>query len=348
MSKVGEGDSRWIVSRRSDGKNVDNWHWTEKDLFPWCQNQFELLFKDVTIPSAKADLKIDKIESVTGSMLVCNRKGKTFYVFDVQLKLDWSGKLHEKNGTEEEVTGKGSIHVEEIANDEDKWKWKVNLENETPVNRTLKEEVHANVGKILDTIINNVLEEMKGNNPIQYQEASAAAASAAAAKSTETLAKPVEQKSKIVQSVTTSSSQDTKPSKPSTKTFTQKLTFEVPPHILYETLLDPNRVAAFTGGPCKVDNKVGSEFFLFDGAVQGTQVELIPSKKIVQKWRFKTWPENHYSTVTFSFDNDGSATLLTLSQKEIPSSDYDRTCDGWDTFFWQRIRGLFGWSYKLK
>ena len=27
MAKEGEGDPRWIVSERADGKNVDGWHW---------------------------------------------------------------------------------------------------------------------------------------------------------------------------------------------------------------------------------------------------------------------------------------------------------------------------------
>jgi len=335
MAKVGEGDTRWIVSRRSDGKNVDNWHWTEKDLFPWCQNQFELLFKDVAVPSTKAELKIDKIESVTGSMVICNRKGKTFYVFDIQLKLEWSGKWKDSSGGEES-TCKGSITVEDIANDEDKWKWRVILENESVQNRLLRDELQSNVGKVLDTIINNVLEEMKGSNPMQYQETQIPS---------ETQAKPAEPKSRLIETPNIATSQETKLS---TKSFTQKISFEVPPHLLYETLMDQNRVSAFTGGSSKVENKVGGEFFLFDGAVQGTQVELSPPNKIVQKWRFKTWPENHYSNVIFVLEGDKSTTLLTLTQKGIPASDYDRTVDGWDTFFWQRIRGLFGWSYKIK
>ena len=27
MAKWGEGDPRWIVEDRTDGKNVNNWHW---------------------------------------------------------------------------------------------------------------------------------------------------------------------------------------------------------------------------------------------------------------------------------------------------------------------------------
>ena len=29
MAKWGEGDPRWIVEERSDGTNVNNWHWLD-------------------------------------------------------------------------------------------------------------------------------------------------------------------------------------------------------------------------------------------------------------------------------------------------------------------------------
>ena len=28
MAKVGEGDERWIVKEREDGKNCNGWHWS--------------------------------------------------------------------------------------------------------------------------------------------------------------------------------------------------------------------------------------------------------------------------------------------------------------------------------
>jgi len=159
MAKVGEGDQRWIVTRRADGKNVDNWHWTEKDLFPWCQTEFETKFINVSVTSSIADLKIEKTESVNGSMIVCNRKGKTIFVFEVLIKLEWTGKASSSDGSE--ISGKGMIIVDNIANDEPKWKVTVRMESETSANRFLKEEMNSKVGPIIDNIVNTVLEDMK-------------------------------------------------------------------------------------------------------------------------------------------------------------------------------------------
>ncbi|KAA3677344.1 uncharacterized protein DEA37_0011307 [Paragonimus westermani] len=35
MAKWGQGDPRWIVEERADAKNVNNWHWTEKNATQW-------------------------------------------------------------------------------------------------------------------------------------------------------------------------------------------------------------------------------------------------------------------------------------------------------------------------
>jgi len=124
--------------------------------------------------------------------------------------------------------------------------------------------------------------------------------------------------------------------------------FDGPIEHIYQTLTDQNGVTAFTLAPAKIDNKPGGEFSILDGAIVGTQVELVPLKKIVQKWRFQNWPENHYSTVTLTFTEERGGTLISLTQTDIPSSDLDRTRNGWERFFWIGLRNTFGWSYKYQ
>ncbi|CAG8439538.1 8536_t:CDS:2 [Diversispora eburnea] len=60
---------------------------------------------------------------------------------------------------------------------------------------------------------------------------------------------------------------------------------------VYETLLDPGRVAAWTRSRPDIFRQIGTSFSLFDGNITGTILELVPNEKIVQKWRLKTWPE---------------------------------------------------------
>lgn len=32
-----DDSDRWIVKERDDGKNVNNWHWSERDLTGWAK-----------------------------------------------------------------------------------------------------------------------------------------------------------------------------------------------------------------------------------------------------------------------------------------------------------------------
>lgn len=336
MAKLGETDSRWIVSHRSDGKNVDNWHWNEKNLFPWAKEKLQSLLKDVEVPTGNPDisLKIESTDSVDGDMIVCNRKGKTLFVFDVTVKLKWKGKV-KVEGTE--FSAKGTIVIEDISNTEDKWTTTVKIDEETPKNKILRTELQSKVGGVIDKIIDGVLEDMKKHNAPAEDTSEVRVISPAVPVLVNS--KPASPASSPVQPTASSSK---------TSSLTQKVSFDIVPNVLYETFLDSNRMSAISGGPAKVENKVNGEFSLFDGTVQGTIVELVPGSKIVQKWRFKSWPEKHYSQVTYQFEAKGEKTLLTLSQTGIPASDFERTRSGWESYFWQRIRGLFGWNYSLK
>jgi len=120
----------------------------------------------------------------------------------------------------------------------------------------------------------------------------------------------------------------------STKNIQQTVTFDVPPKEIYEFLTNENKIKMFTQGPCKFSTIEGGAFEMFDGNLVGTQVCLKPNVKIEQKWRFSSWPQDHYSDLLLDFQPDGSSgTKLVLTQKGVPSSDYDRTRGGWEEFF---------------
>jgi activator of HSP90 ATPase len=66
--------------------------------------------------------------------------------------------------------------------------------------------------------------------------------------------------------------------------------------------------------------------------------------KLVQKWRFSSWAENHFSTVTISLEDKDGKTLLSLNHEGIPEDDKEHTEHGWKNNFWVRIRGIFGFG----
>ena len=61
----------------------------------------------------------------------------------------------------------------------------------------------------------------------------------------------------------------------------------------------------------------------------------------------KSWPDAHFSTVTIELSEKDGNTILKLTQTEVPSSEYERTVEGWNVNYWQRIRQVFGFGTRM-
>jgi activator of HSP90 ATPase len=111
------------------------------------------------------------------------------------------------------------------------------------------------------------------------------------------------------------------------------------PHQVFELLMDSKKHAAFTGGAAKIGRTIGSTFTAFDGWAEGTTIELVKDKKIVQRWRGADWPEGHYSIATFVFlPAPKGGTKLLFSQTDIPVEFAKDVADGWKEYYWKPMK----------
>jgi len=53
---------------------------------------------------------------------------------------------------------------------------------------------------------------------------------------------------------------------------------------LFDTYLDPQAHAAFTGAPVTIESRPGMPFRAFDGMLTGTMLHIEPKRLIVQTW----------------------------------------------------------------
>lgn len=282
---------------------------------------------------------------IQGTVTINNRKGKKIFIWDFNMTLLWKGTVKQS-----EETGKGKIECIDInVTDED---FDVSIffvsislfillyfnqiyvtqENETSANAILRQTLKEKAFKVIKENVKKMTDELKSTfgDMKNFEETKK-----------DSQEKPKEEPVSKVMTTTDGKKLDV-------SSFTTKVSFNTPSSVLYDVFTDPNKVSGFTGSQAKISNVVGSEFELFGGSVKGIQETLEEGKKIVQKWRFTTWPENHYSIVEMNFEDEGDKCILTLSQRDIPSFDFERTKQGWETFFWQRISGIFGWRYKIK
>ena len=128
----------------------------------------------------------------------------------------------------------------------------------------------------------------------------------------------------------------------STRDIRQSVTMRASPHDLYEALMDSKKHSRFTGSKASISRKAGGKFTTFDGYSEGTNLELVPDRKIVQTWRAGDWPEGHYSTVTFSLKASDGGTLLTFTQKGVPEEQYNDISQGWKDYYWTPLKKMFG------
>ena len=127
------------------------------------------------------------------------------------------------------------------------------------------------------------------------------------------------------------------------KTIRQSVNFKADPNEIYEALIDSKKHSKFTGSKAVIINDVGGKFTAYDGWIQGINIELVPGKKIVQKWRGDDWTEGHYSIATFKMKKIDGGTRLEFTQTNVPEEHYKSIYDGWFEHYWEKMKKTFGW-----
>lgn len=341
MAKVGEGDPRWLVQDRNDGKNVGNWHWSEKSLFPWAKTELEGTFADCLIfENDQHKVWFAGVDSFKGDMYVNNRKGKILFIWDVNLYLKWKGII--KGTGEEPPVYSGKVECTDITVTDDDFNTRFTIDDgDSAKGREVLAVVKAHAVDVVKREFAAMIKKMAEIHQSSSRTDSPGSTSPAP------LPKPIA----VTPIPTTTTTTTTSGQQLNVRTVSQVVKFHTNSSSLFETLLDPQRVSAFTGSAAQISSEKGSAFKLFGGSVCGVVEDAIPGVKIAQKWRFASWPEDHYSQVTidlFEDKNGGDKCTVKLTQVGVPEADYDRTRYGWEEHFWRRIKAVFGWSYKVK
>lgn len=123
-----------------------------------------------------------------------------------------------------------------------------------------------------------------------------------------------------------------------TKTFRQVVAFRASPHDIYEALMDSRKHARFTGAEARISRKVGGKFTAYGDYIDGTQLAIVPDRKIVQSWHGSDWPAGHYSRATFTLSRVKGGTRLTFTQSGIPQEHYGHLKQGWVEHYWDKMR----------
>ena len=352
MSKGTSSDPQWIVSNREDGTNVNAWHWVEHDVLPFLQEHADELLcgqcfggEPADTPKITVKTKADSGVKVTGEATANNRRGKTIYIYELSVAINYNavmpdGKQH-----------KGTVTFPYIGEDTEPDDWEIRVSCTTSgASEDTKDTVALAVRKVATKALRakfaDVLELMREHfrchAPSGNQASSGASSLPPGVTSQATVAAVAQAVKKTGEAHdTVQESKSRAEAGSSTLEFEER--FATSAMELYEVLLDGNRMSMVTGG-AKIEKRVGGSFSLFNGAVTGFITEMTEGKRIVQRWRFSSWRTGAFSTVTMTLSERSGDTILRLKQEGIPEDDKARTEAGWRQNIFNRIRGIFGFG----
>ncbi|KAK1796041.1 hypothetical protein P4O66_009146 [Electrophorus voltai] len=333
MAKWGEGDPRWIVQQRADATNVNNWHWTERDVTSWSQDILNELLLRVHVEGADGFCEITDVSKIEGEASINNRKGKLIFFYEWTIKASWTGTS--KNG----IKYKGNIEVLNLSDENDPDDLDICItackdQPPTPLTVLMKKEGEKEIKLALAGYVSHLKKE--------FSQGMILPTSDGVNKQQQTQIKSKVNKTQVGTSTPTKVLNSGV--KISTVQFSLKEKFMTSPEELYRVFLNQEMVQAFTHLYAFVDGDKGGKFRLLEGNVHGEFVDLVLDQMIEMRWRFSAWPAEHYSTVTVNFVDRSGETELILKATGVPSNEEERMKEGWQRYYFDAIKQTFGYG----
>ncbi|KAH3663591.1 hypothetical protein OGAPHI_004992 [Ogataea philodendri] len=330
-------------------QNPNNWHWVDKNCIEWATQWCKKRLVGVSVGS-EPTVSVTSLKKLEGDVEVCQRKGKIFSIFDLQVQLGFSS--DNKEGT------KGVLSIPELAYDTEIEDFQFDIAFDKPTGSSDEETVRALIRSKLVGELRTVLSEFSSD--LLRENASDIQLDKSQVNSTFTAANQEKSLTKtVVKEKTVFNKSTSSEPKPATKVSSSSVpkynttsldfstSFNTSAEQLYLTLLVPERVAAWTRSPPLIEPKVGSEFQLFGGNIQGKILELEENKRIKMLWRLRDWKEGHYTELELKFNQGQSETQMAVSFKGVPIGDEELVRDNFENYYITSIKVTFGFGAVL-
>ncbi|CAL9701189.1 unnamed protein product [Knipowitschia caucasica] len=266
MAKWGQGDPRWIVEERADATNVNNWHWTERNVSSWSEERLRSLLFAVSVEGPEGACAVTDVSKLEGEACINNRKGKLFYFYEWVIRANWTGTT--KTG----VKYRGTVDVANLSdeNDADDLDISVSLcadHPPTPLLQLMRTKGIPEVRRALGLYMTQLQTEFSQGMILPT-------ASGAPAPPPQPQSKPQVQSKTQISSAPSRASSSIELT--STRNINLKETFNTSPDELYNTFISQDFVQIFTRSVAQLDVRKGGKFQLLDGSVSGEFVQLCP------------------------------------------------------------------------
>ncbi|PVV00204.1 hypothetical protein BB559_000038 [Furculomyces boomerangus] len=333
---------------QSNWKNVNNWHWTEKNCFDWSEKYFKETLPKVSLTKGDFAVCVSSVDSVSGDVDLNQRKGKIITLFDLELVLKWEGK-----STNSEKKSTGTITIPEVAHDTDSddYVFDVRVDGEDKDAWAMKELVRTELSKKLveefqkfpSELIKQNLGDVYINNHGSSGDAKKPIIKSSADKDNE---HPHVKAFKAGESGLTLNASFANMNIPSSS-IKMEVEFMTSAKDLFDALVNPAKVSVWSRAPAIISSEPNKSFELFSKNIIGKNIIVDSPKTIKQNWRISNWVPGHFSTVTMEIIQGDSSTKLKLEQTGVPKSEVEATELNWDRYYWTPIKNTFGWGFSV-
>jgi len=301
-----------------------NWHWKNKQLNQWGAAWFERELPTLEVTQGNAKVGVSKVTEVDGDVELGRRKSKLITIYDVRIKLDWSGTA--TDGTEVE----GTLNIPEVSHEitldqlsEYSFQWSLTTASSSAVDalfelaktqlRTALETKFAEFPVAIIDIHGKDLIVSANNSGAATPVGTEGGASTPAGPNLGTAAAfnpPVAQPKKAAKAKEVIN----------TSTVSREARFMASADDLYDLLTDERRIPSWSRAAAHYKPEPGFEYSLFGGGVTGKIVEADRPKKLVSTWKLSspTWPTGHWATLTITFDQGSDSTEVKFSLAGVP------------------------------
>ncbi|NXP55502.1 AHSA2 ATPase, partial [Heliornis fulica] len=333
MAKWGQGDPRWIVEERADATNVNNWHWTERDATSWSKSKLKEVLVGLVVEGEAGRCEISGLKHLEGEASCNSRKGKLIVFYEWNLRLSWRGTVKESGEKH-----KGSVEIPNLSEENEVDDTEINISKKKGESDVLKDLMRTEGTTKVREALRDYLKALKTEFTLGMILPTRAAAG-------QELAAERKLSGNTSQDSVSPQHLDTVGVKIPTVKIIMREIFNSPADELYSVFTTQELVQKFSRRPAAVDAQKGGKLQMFDGRVSGEYAELVPSQRIVLKWRCRSWPEEHYAMVALNFKAMAAQTELQLECKGVPVSHEDSTRQCWKEQYFEEIRVLLQESH---
>jgi len=290
-----------------------NWHWKSKLVTPWAKSWFQQELK-ISIDEAGQEVSVTEVEVLDGDVELGQRKSKLIAIYDIHIKLTWSGKA--KDGTEVE----GKLDIPEVSHE-------ITLDklNDYTYSWELTSAVSESANALLafaKAQLTPALEAKFNDFPSILMNTHGKDITVSAPNSQEPSRSvtPVGAVSSGVAPIAAQAKVTTAPKGLNTTSLNVEANFMASSEDMFSILTDEKRIPHWSHNSAVSNPTAGSSYSLFGGGVKGSYTSVSAPTRFIQTWALQspTWPSGHSATLTTTLSQSSDSTKVTWNMTGVP------------------------------